>query len=87
LSLAYLEEAIGAWNETRWADPEFATLLREAEATLDIEARREIVGQIQDIMQSRGPIGNWNITHERFQNVTAHPTAYDELYDVWEAEA
>lgn len=92
LALAYLEEAIGAWNETRWADEEFETLLREAEATLDIEARREIVGQVQDIMQSRGPIGNsywkkvWNITHERFQNVTAHPTAYDELYDVWEAE-
>lgn len=93
LSLAYLEEAIGAWNETRWSDPEFATLLREAEATLDLEARREVVGRVQDIMQNRGPIGNsywknvWNITHERFQNITAHPTAYDQLYEVWEQEA
>lgn len=93
LSLAYIEEAIGAWNETRWFDDEFTTLLREAEATLDLEARREIMGQLEDIMQSRGPIGNsywknvWNITHERFQNVVAHPTAYDLLYEVWEKQA
>jgi peptide/nickel transport system substrate-binding protein len=93
LSLAYIEEAIGAWNETRWADEEFASILREAEATLDLEARRELMGQLEDIMQSRGPIGNsywkkvWNITHERFQNIVAHPTAYDLLYEVWEQEA
>jgi peptide/nickel transport system substrate-binding protein len=93
LSLAYIGEAIGAWNETRWTDDEFETLLRQAEETLDVEARREIMSQIEDIMQSRGPIGNsywknvWNITHERFQNVIAHPTAYDLLYEVWEQEA
>ncbi len=89
LPLAYIEEAIGAWNETRWFDDEFTTLLREAEATLDVEARRAIMCKLEDIMQERGPIGNafwksiWNITHERFQNVKAHPTAYDLLYDVW----
>lgn len=90
LPLAYIEEAIGAWNETRWTDPEFEELLREAEATLDVEARRSIMCQIEDIMQERGAIGNsywknvWNITHQRFENVVSHPTAYDLLYDVWE---
>jgi peptide/nickel transport system substrate-binding protein len=90
LPLAYIEEAIGAWNETRWSDDEFETLLREAEGTLDVEARRSIMSQIEDIMQERGPIGNsywknvWNITHERFENIVSHPTAYDLLYDVWE---
>ncbi len=89
LPLAYIEEAIGAWNETRWSDPEFETLLREAEGTLDVEARRAIMCQIEEIMQERGPIGNsywknvWNITHEKFQNIKPHPTAYDLLYDVW----
>jgi peptide/nickel transport system substrate-binding protein len=40
-------------------------------------------------MQDRGPIGNsywknvWNITHEKFQNIQAHPTAYDLLNEVW----
>lgn len=89
LPLAYIAEAIGAWNETRWTDEEFETLLRQAEGTLDVEARREIMGQIETIMQERGPIGNsfwknvWNITHKKFQNIQAHPTAYDFLYDVW----
>jgi peptide/nickel transport system substrate-binding protein len=89
LPLAYIAEAIGAWNETRWSDEEFEALLREAEATLDVEARRSLMCQIEDIMQERGPIGNsywknvWNITHEKFQNIKAHPTAYDLMYDVW----
>jgi peptide/nickel transport system substrate-binding protein len=89
LPLAYIEEGIGAWNETRWFDDEFTTLLREAEATLDVEARRSIMCKLEDIMQERGPIGNsywkqvWNITNEKFQNTQAHPTAYDLLYEVW----
>ena len=89
LPLAYIEEGIGAWNETRWADEEFTTLMREAEATLDVEARRSLMCQLEDIMVERGPIGNsywknvWNITNESFQNTKAHPTAYDLLYDVW----
>jgi peptide/nickel transport system substrate-binding protein len=93
LPLAYTEEAIGNWNETRWTDPEFETLLREAQGTLDVEARRSIMCQMEDIMQERGPIFNpywknvWNITHKRFQNIKAHPTAYDLLYDVWIEES
>lgn len=89
LPLAYTEEAIGNWNETRWVDDEFETLLREAEGTLDVEARRELMSQIQDIMQERGPIGIpywrnvWNITRTNFQNVKSHPTSYDLFYDVW----
>jgi peptide/nickel transport system substrate-binding protein len=89
LPLAYIEEAIGAWNETRWTDEEFETLLRQAEGTLDVEARRELMCDIEQIMQDRGPIGNsywknvWNITHQKFQNIQAHPTAYDLLNEVW----
>lgn len=89
LSLAYIEEGIGAWNETRWFDDEFGEKLRQAEGTLDVEARRAIMSDIEDIMQDRGPIGNsywknvWNITHQKFQNITAHPTAYDLLYEAW----
>lgn len=76
LPLAYIEEAIGAWNETRWTDDEFETLLRQAEATLDVEERRAIMANIEQIMQDRGPIGNsfwknvWNITHENSRTLT-----------------
>jgi peptide/nickel transport system substrate-binding protein len=89
LPLAYTEEAIGNWNETRWTDPEFEEQLRQAQGTLDVEARRSIMCQMEDIMQERGPIFNsfwknvWNITNKKFQNIKAHPTAYDLLYDVW----
>ncbi len=92
LPLAYIAEAIGTWNETRWTDEEFEALYREAAATLDVEARRDIMCNIEQIMQDRGPIGNsfwknvWNITHERFVNIEAHPTAYDFFYEVWERE-
>jgi peptide/nickel transport system substrate-binding protein len=89
LPLAYIEEAIGNWNETRWTDEEFEAKLREAEATLDVEARRAIMCDIEDIMQERGPIGNsfwknvWNATRTEFKNVVAHPTQYDFHYDTW----
>ncbi|MCB0157107.1 MAG: ABC transporter substrate-binding protein [Caldilineaceae bacterium] len=88
-ALAYTEEAIGAWNETRWFDDEFTGLLTDAQATLDVDARREIYSQMEDIMQERGPIGNsfwknvWNITASEFQNVKAHPTAYFFMSEVW----
>lgn len=89
LPLAYSEAAIGAWNETRWVDEEFDALVRQAEGTLDVEARREIMSQIEDIMQDRGPIGNsywkrvWNITSNAFHGIEAHPTDFDLLYEVW----
>lgn len=89
LPLAYTEEAIGNWNETRWTDDEFEAKLREAEATLDVEKRRAVMCDIEQIMQDRGPIGNsfwkniWNVTNSKFQNIKAHPTAYDLMYDVW----
>ena len=90
LSLAYIGDAIGTWNETRWVDEEFEANLRQAEATLDVEARREIMCVLEDIMQKRGPIGNsywknvWNITHERFEGIVAHPTAYDFFYEIYD---
>ena len=88
-SLAYTEESIGAWNETRWFDDEFSELLLEAQATLDVEARRSIFCKMEDIMQERGPIGNafwknvWNITRKEFENVVSHPTAYYLMNKVW----
>lgn len=92
LALAYTSDDDGnpvPWNETRWVDSEFDDLLRQAEGTLDNEARRRIMCRIEEVMQERGPIGIpfwrkvWNITRAEFQNVHPHPTSYDLLYDVW----
>lgn len=92
LTLAYTADENGqpvAWNETHWVDQEFMILLRQAERTLDIAQRRELMCRLEDIMQERGPIGIsywrkvWNITRAEFKNVKAHPTGYDLFYDVW----
>ena len=92
LQLGYTAGADGKpveWNETRWVDEEFQKLLSQAAQTLDVEARRAIMCQIEDIFMERGPIGIaywkrvWNIVPEKFKDIAAHPTEYDLLYGVW----
>lgn len=81
------------WNETRFVDEEFESLLLEAEKTLDVEKRRETMCKIEDIFRERGPIGIaywkkvWNIVPESFKDIEAHPTEYDLLHEVWKDEA
>lgn len=94
LPLAYTADEDGnpvPWNETRWVDQEFVELLGQAEQTLDLEERRAIMCQLEDIFQERGPIANsfwkkvWRISRNNVMNIQAHPTDYDLFYDVWKA--
>lgn len=96
LPLGYTADENGKpveWNETRWVDEEFQTLLGEAEKTVDVEARTQIMCKIEDIFIERGPIGIaywksvWNIVPKSFKNIAAHPTEYDLLHEVWKDEA
>ena len=54
LSLAYRSD--GAWNESGYANDEFDDLLMQAEGTLDIAKRREIMAKVETLMQDDGPI-------------------------------
>ena len=54
LALAYRSGV--PWNESHFSDAEFDALLTRAEGTLDIGERTELVGQLERIMQERGPI-------------------------------
>jgi peptide/nickel transport system substrate-binding protein len=90
LPLAYTKEAIGAWNETRWHDDEFRSLLDKAQKTLDVEKRRTIMCDMEDIMQERGPIAinYWvkifDISSKKMHNVKVHPTAFHSyMYELW----
>ncbi|MEP7357497.1 MAG: ABC transporter substrate-binding protein [Anaerolineales bacterium] len=92
LPLAYIADADGKpvpWNETRWVDPEFSTLLAKAQGTLDVEARKAIMKDIENIMATRGPIGIawwqdiWRPANPGFQNMGSHPTDYFLWRDVW----
>lgn len=92
LPLAYIADKDGnpvPWNESRWVDAEFDELLKKAQGTLDVEARRAIMKDLQTIQQERGSIAIswwqsvWNIYHPKFQNLYAHPTHYHIWREVW----
>lgn len=92
LPLAYTADEDGVpvpWNETRWVDDEFVTLLAQAEKTLEVEDRRAIMCQLEDIFQERGPVANsfwkrvWRLARSNVKGIRAHPTDYDLFYDVW----
>ncbi len=77
------------WNETHWSNKEFDSLLDQAEATLDIEARKKLVAQIQKIMQNEGPVGipRWNAqivgTNKKVKGLTVAPHDHIMGYNVW----
>ncbi|TKJ31775.1 MAG: hypothetical protein CEE40_00150 [Chloroflexi bacterium B3_Chlor] len=96
LSLAYTCDDEGEpvpWNETRWCDDEFTSLLTQAEGTLDVEERRQIMCQLEEIQYERGSIGIpywqgiWMIAHKKVQNWKGHPTQYDLFNELWLEEA
>ena len=85
LSLAYGLDDQGqpvAWNETKWVDSEFQSLLNQANGILDIEKRRKIFCRLEAIQQERGSIGIafwqnlWMVTSKKLKGVSAHPNLY-----------
>jgi peptide/nickel transport system substrate-binding protein len=92
LPLAYIADKDGnpvPWNESRWVDEEFTTLLQKAQGTLDVEARRAIMKDIETIQQSRGSIAIawwqnvWRVANPAFINIGSHPTDYYLWRDLW----
>lgn len=92
LNLAYIVDDAGKpvpWNETRWSDPEFSKLLKEANGILNVDERRKIFCKLEDIQQSRGSIGipfwrnAWYIMGKKVQNVTPVPPIYMTLNEAW----
>lgn len=80
LSLAYRSGV--PWNESGYANPEFDSLLSEAEGTADVEARREIMAKLEKIMVEDGPIVQplWRARSaayaKRVKGFQMHPTNY-----------
>ena len=70
------------WNESHFNDAEFDSLLTKAEGTVDIGERTEILGQLETIMQERGPMAQpvWRSIFSAFDKRVAgfalHPTGY-----------
>jgi peptide/nickel transport system substrate-binding protein len=92
LNLAYIADEEGnpvAWNESRWVDEEFSEILTEANATLDVEKRRELFCELQRIQYERGSIGIpfwrniWFVYGKNVKDVLGHPTYYMLFNEVW----
>jgi len=92
LNLAYTADEAGqpvAWNESRWVDEEFSKLLAEANGTFDVDKRREIMCQLEQIQIDRGSVGIaywmniWTIYRKDLQALPGHPTMYMLFNEVW----
>jgi len=80
LALAYRTGV--PWNESRYSNKQFDELLGKAEGTLDVDKRREILGELEAIMLEDGPITQplWRSVYaaydKRVQGFQIHPTLY-----------
>ena len=87
LSLAYRTGV--AWNETRYSNPDFEAALDEAEATLDVEARRAVMERVEKIMQDDVPAiipifrPLYTAAAKKVHNYPPHPTNYHQFNKVW----
>lgn len=79
------------WNESRYANPAFDKALDEAEATLDVTARKEKLAKAAKILQDDAvmvmplfrPI--YTITSKVVNGYEAHPTQYHQFNKVWKS--
>jgi peptide/nickel transport system substrate-binding protein len=80
LGLAYRSGV--PWNESHYANPDFDAKLTAAEGVLDLEARSQLIGELEEIMQEDGPIVQpvWRAVYAaydtRVKGYSMHPTDY-----------
>jgi peptide/nickel transport system substrate-binding protein len=82
MSLALAYRTGVPWNESKYSNPEFDRLLTMAEGTIDVAARREIMAQLEKILQEDGPIVQpvwraiFTFMDKRVQGFKVHPSLY-----------
>jgi peptide/nickel transport system substrate-binding protein len=70
------------WNEAKYSNKDFDTLLTQAEGTLDVNKRREVMAKLEAILQDDGPIVQplwrsvFTYMDKRVQGFKMHPTQY-----------
>jgi peptide/nickel transport system substrate-binding protein len=82
MSLALAYRTGVPWNESRYSNKDFDTLLTQAEGTIDVNQRRELMAKLQGILQEDGPIVQpvwralFTFLDKRVQGFRMHPTGY-----------
>ncbi|MSP82659.1 MAG: ABC transporter substrate-binding protein [Alphaproteobacteria bacterium] len=80
LGLAYRSGV--PWNESNFKNAKFDELLSKAEGILDVDQRREVLAEIETLMQEEGPIiqpiwrAVFNPADKDLLGFAAHPTGY-----------
>ncbi len=80
LDLAYRSGV--PWNETGYSNPEFDRLLDEADGTIDIAKRREVIGKLEEMMHEDGPVAQplwctlFTFWHKSVLGYIMHPSQY-----------
>ncbi len=70
------------WNESRFSSPRLDELMTRAEGTLDIDERRAIMREIEELMQEEGPIAQplwravFTAVDRRVEGFRIHPSLY-----------
>ncbi|MGI9310272.1 MAG: ABC transporter substrate-binding protein [bacterium] len=86
LSLAY--RAGVPWNESGMNNPEFDKALDEAEALLDVDARRKKMEKVEQILQDEAVLVQpffrsvFTAVADKVENVEMHPTLFYRFHDV-----
>jgi peptide/nickel transport system substrate-binding protein len=82
MSLALAYRTGVPWNEAKYSNKDFDSLLTQAEGTLDVNQRRELMAKLQGILQEDGPIVQpvwralFTFLDKRVQGFRMHPTGY-----------
>jgi peptide/nickel transport system substrate-binding protein len=94
-ALAYTKAALptkdapGGWNETRWTNDEFERLLNQATATVDIEERKKITSQMEDIQIAEAGFGLpfyqniFNLDALKVKGNLGHPFSFLQVTRAW----
>ena len=70
------------WNESHYSNPKLDALLNKADATLDVEKRKQVMKDIEELMQEEGPIVQplWRAVftgmNKKVKGFKMHPTSY-----------
>jgi peptide/nickel transport system substrate-binding protein len=82
MSLALAYRTGVPWNESKYSNPDFDRILTMAEGTIDVNSRRELMTQLERILQDDGPIVQpvwraiFTFMDKRVQGFKVHPTLY-----------
>lgn len=83
----------GEWNESGYSNAQFDELLTKAGTTLDMDERRKIMSQLEEILLEDGPLVQpvyrnvFTAYNKKLKNFQMHPSNCNYYKDMWIEEA